>query len=59
MGLALRQRAIVRVSQLAIPPKARRSSYLWAGWREIDKNLDAYAALRSTGTAVVVFEPRP
>ena len=32
---------------------------LWARWREIDKNLDAYAALRSTQTAVVVFEPRP
>jgi F420H(2)-dependent quinone reductase len=32
---------------------------LWARWREIDKNLDAYAALRSTETAVVVFEPRP
>jgi len=31
---------------------------LWARWREIDKNLDAYAALRSTETAVVVLEPR-
>ncbi len=31
---------------------------LWARWREIDKNLDAYAARRSTETAVVVFEPR-
>jgi deazaflavin-dependent oxidoreductase (nitroreductase family) len=34
-------------------------SRLWARWREIDKNLDAYAALRSTQTAVVVLEPRP
>jgi F420H(2)-dependent quinone reductase len=34
-------------------------SRLWARWREIDKNLDAYAALRSAQTAVVVFEPRP
>jgi deazaflavin-dependent oxidoreductase (nitroreductase family) len=34
-------------------------SRLWARWREIDKNLDAYAALRSTETAVVVLEPRP
>ena len=34
-------------------------SRLWARWRETDKNLDAYAALRSTETAVVVFEPRP
>jgi len=31
---------------------------LWARWGEIDENLDAYAALRSTETAVVVFEPR-
>jgi deazaflavin-dependent oxidoreductase (nitroreductase family) len=32
---------------------------LWARWREIDKNLDAYASRRSMETAVVVFEPRP
>ena len=31
---------------------------LWARWAEIDKNLDAYAARRPAGTAVVVFEPR-
>ena len=31
---------------------------LWARWREIDKNLDAYAARRSRHTAVVVLEPR-
>ncbi|MDX2381467.1 MAG: nitroreductase/quinone reductase family protein [Acidimicrobiia bacterium] len=30
---------------------------LWARWQEIDKNLDAYAARRSTGTAVVILEP--
>ena len=29
---------------------------LWARWREIDAQLDAYAALRSTETAVVVLE---
>jgi deazaflavin-dependent oxidoreductase (nitroreductase family) len=34
-------------------------SRLWARWREIDKNLDGYAALRSSETAVVVLEPRP
>jgi F420H(2)-dependent quinone reductase len=34
-------------------------SRLWARWREIVKNLDAYSALRSTETAVVIFEPRP
>jgi deazaflavin-dependent oxidoreductase (nitroreductase family) len=32
---------------------------LWARWREIDKNLDAYAARRSSETAVVVLAPRP
>jgi F420H(2)-dependent quinone reductase len=32
---------------------------LWARWREIDERLDAYAALRSSETAVVILEPRP
>ena len=32
---------------------------LWSRWREIDKNLDAYAARRSTETTVVIMEPRP
>ncbi len=31
---------------------------LWDQWRGIDKDLDAYAARRSTETAVVVLEPR-
>jgi deazaflavin-dependent oxidoreductase (nitroreductase family) len=31
---------------------------LWQRWREVDKDLDAYAALRSTPTAVVIFEER-
>ena len=30
---------------------------LWRRWREIDARLDAYAALRSSETAVVVLEP--
>jgi deazaflavin-dependent oxidoreductase (nitroreductase family) len=34
-------------------------SRLWARWREIDANLDAYAAMRSSETAVVVLEPVP
>jgi deazaflavin-dependent oxidoreductase (nitroreductase family) len=34
-------------------------SRLWARWREIDLKLDAYAALRSSETAVVVLELRP
>jgi len=31
---------------------------LWARWRELDKGLDGYAALRPTQTAVVILEPR-
>jgi F420H(2)-dependent quinone reductase len=34
-------------------------SRLWAGWREMGDDVDAYATLRSTETAVVVLEPRP
>ncbi|MGN9779343.1 hypothetical protein ACTMS0_26805 [Micromonospora sp. H33] len=34
-------------------------SRLWARWREIDAKLDAYAALRSSETAVVVLESIP
>ena len=30
---------------------------LWDRWREIDTDLDGYAALRSGETAVVIFEP--
>lgn len=30
---------------------------LWATWSVIDKNLDAYAALRPTETVVVLLEP--
>lgn len=32
-------------------------SRLWARWRQIDPKLDAYAALRSRETAVVILEP--
>jgi deazaflavin-dependent oxidoreductase (nitroreductase family) len=31
---------------------------LWAGWRALDRQLDAYAAHRSLETAVVVLGPR-
>ena len=30
---------------------------LWERWRQIDKNLDSYAARRSAETAVVILEP--
>jgi deazaflavin-dependent oxidoreductase (nitroreductase family) len=32
---------------------------LWQRWRELDTNLDGYAAMRSRETAVVVLEPIP
>ena len=32
---------------------------LWARWAVYDKDLDAYAALRSRETAVVILSPRP
>jgi hypothetical protein len=31
---------------------------LWRRMRELDENVDGYAALRAQGTAVVVLEPR-
>ena len=34
-------------------------SRLWDRWREIDENLDAYAARRPAETAVVILEPLP
>jgi deazaflavin-dependent oxidoreductase (nitroreductase family) len=33
-------------------------SRLWARWRDINKQLDAYAALRPSETAVVILEPQ-
>jgi F420H(2)-dependent quinone reductase len=33
-------------------------SRLWAKWREVEPTVDAYAALRSSQTAVVILEPR-
>lgn len=32
---------------------------LWARWRDLGDDVDAYATLRSSETAVVVLEPRP
>ena len=31
---------------------------LWQRWRELDENLDDYAARRPRETAVIIFEPR-
>ena len=54
--------AIVRTRDGAQQVRAHRAQgaereRLWARWAEIDENLDAYAALRPTETAVVVFQP--
>jgi F420H(2)-dependent quinone reductase len=32
---------------------------LWARWQEMGDDVDGYATLRSTETAVVILEPRP
>lgn len=37
--------------------EGKERSRLWERWSEIDTNLDAYAALRSAETAVVILEP--
>ena len=51
----LRDRSCLVTARAAVGEERSR---LWARWREIDKNLDAYAALRSSETAVVILEPR-
>jgi deazaflavin-dependent oxidoreductase (nitroreductase family) len=55
--------AIVQTRNGVRQVRARRAQQdererLWSRWSEIDKNLDAYAALRPAETAVVVLEPR-
>lgn len=40
------------------PATGAERERLWQHWRELDKNLDSYAARRPRETAVVVFEPR-
>ena len=46
---------IVRARAAEGPERDR----LWARWRDLDTNLDSYAARRPTETAVVVLEPLP
>jgi deazaflavin-dependent oxidoreductase (nitroreductase family) len=43
---------------LARPAVGEERDRLWQRWRELDRNLDAYAARRPTETAVVVLERR-
>ncbi|MEX2646596.1 MAG: nitroreductase/quinone reductase family protein [Gaiellaceae bacterium] len=40
------------------PAVGEERERLWQRWRELDKNLDGYAARRPHETAVVVLEPR-
>jgi deazaflavin-dependent oxidoreductase (nitroreductase family) len=47
----------VRQEVLGRTATADERERLWQGWREIDKNLDAWAARRPRETAVVVLEP--
>jgi hypothetical protein len=42
----------------AEPACGEERDRLWARWRELSDNYDAWAALRSGPTAVVVLEPR-
>jgi F420H(2)-dependent quinone reductase len=43
----------------ARPAQGEERERLWDRWRQIDKDLDAYATRRSMETAVVILEPRP
>jgi deazaflavin-dependent oxidoreductase (nitroreductase family) len=56
--------AIAQTRDGTRPVHARRAQghereRLWSRWADIDRNLDAYAALRPRQTALVVLEPRP
>ena len=64
LNLQAQPDATVEVVGGSRPVRARAAegeerSRLWARWREIDKELDGYAARRSSETAVVILEPRP
>jgi deazaflavin-dependent oxidoreductase (nitroreductase family) len=63
LNLQAHPEAIVQTRDGTRQVRARRAQgdereRLWSRWAEIDSNLDAYAARRPTGTAVVVFEPQ-
>jgi deazaflavin-dependent oxidoreductase (nitroreductase family) len=48
----------IRLEVLGRPAVGDERERLWQRWRELDRNLDRYAARRPRQTAVVVFEPR-
>lgn len=62
LNLQANPEATVEVGDATVAVKGRAAegeerARLWDRWREIDENLDGYAALRSRETAVVVLEP--
>ena len=48
----------IRREVLGRPAVGGERERLWQRWRELDRNLDSYAARRPRETAVVVLEPR-
>lgn len=64
LNLEANSDATVRLAhRMPQPVRARTASgderlRLWKRWAEIDTDLDAYAASRSTTTPVVILEPR-
>lgn len=40
-------------------PDGEERSRLWAKWAGVNEDLDAYAAMRSRETPVIILEPRP
>jgi hypothetical protein len=48
----------VRHEVLGRAAKRAERERLWQGWRELDRNLDEYAARRPHEAAVVVLVPR-
>ncbi len=65
LNLRAHPEAVVELSggaRLAVVARAAAGAErerLWQRWRELDRNLDGYAARRPRETAVVVLEPRP
>lgn len=62
LNLQANPEATVELGDATFPVRGRAAvgderDRLWGRWREIDDNLDGYAALRSRETAVVVLEP--
>ncbi|MBN2113424.1 MAG: nitroreductase family deazaflavin-dependent oxidoreductase [Acidimicrobiia bacterium] len=62
LNLQVHSEARVEIKGGGFPVRGRAAggeerSRLWARWQEIDEDLDEYAALRSSETAVVILEP--